>query len=24
VSLHEGLRRTIEQAGVDMLVGAAR
>jgi dTDP-glucose 4,6-dehydratase len=24
VSLRDGLRRTIEQAGVDMLVGAAR
>jgi dTDP-glucose 4,6-dehydratase len=24
VSLHDGLRRTIEQAGVDMLVGAPR
>jgi dTDP-glucose 4,6-dehydratase len=24
VSLHDGLRRTIDQAGVDMLVGAAR
>ena len=23
VSLHDGLRRTIDQAGVDMLVGAA-
>ena len=24
MSLHDGLRRTIDQAGVDMLVGAAR
>ena len=24
MSLHDGLRRTIEQAGVDMLVGAPR
>jgi nucleoside-diphosphate-sugar epimerase len=24
VPLHDGLRRTIDQAGVDMLIGAAR